>query len=74
MQAAFDYSVTYAHERKQFNQPIATFQLLQGKIADMYTKLNAARSYVYSVGRACDAVKSADATAQVSSSIRVTDV
>ncbi|SNX87579.1 probable isovaleryl-CoA dehydrogenase [Melanopsichium pennsylvanicum] len=54
MQAAFDYSVAYAHERKQFGQRIAEFQLLQGKIADMYTKLNAARSYVYSVGRACD--------------------
>ncbi|TKY90344.1 hypothetical protein EX895_000342 [Sporisorium graminicola] len=56
-QAAFDYAVNYAHERKQFGQPIAEFQLLQGKIADMYTKLNAARSYVYAVGRACDAGK-----------------
>lgn len=43
------------HERKQFGQPIGTFQLMQGKIADMYTKLNASRAYVYAVGRACDA-------------------
>lgn len=55
MQAAFDYSVGYAHERKQFGQRIAQFQLLQAKIADMYTKLGAARSYVYAVARACDA-------------------
>ncbi|GAC98426.1 hypothetical protein PHSY_006020 [Pseudozyma hubeiensis SY62] len=56
-QSAFDYSVKYAHERKQFGQPIAEFQLIQAKIADMYTKINAARSYVYAVGRACDAGK-----------------
>ena len=54
MQAAFDYSVSYAHERKQFGSKIGEFQLMQGKIADMYTKLGAARSYVYAVGRACD--------------------
>ncbi|KAJ9475383.1 putative Acyl-coenzyme A oxidase (putative) [Pseudozyma hubeiensis] len=56
-QSAFDYAVKYAHERKQFGQPIAEFQLIQAKIADMYTKINAARSYVYAVGRACDAGK-----------------
>ncbi|KAF5373932.1 hypothetical protein D9758_000884 [Tetrapyrgos nigripes] len=54
MQAAFDYAVEYVHDRKQFGQPIGTFQLMQGKIADMYTKMNASRSYVYSVARACD--------------------
>ncbi|EFP91308.1 isovaleryl-CoA dehydrogenase [Puccinia graminis f. sp. tritici CRL 75-36-700-3] len=54
MQAAFDVALPYVHERKQFGKPIGTFQLLQGKIADMYTKLNASRSYVYAVGRACD--------------------
>jgi isovaleryl-CoA dehydrogenase len=54
MQAAFDYAVEYVHERKQFGQPIGTFQLMQGKIADMYTKLYASRSYVYAVARACD--------------------
>ncbi|KAJ7137808.1 acyl-CoA dehydrogenase NM domain-like protein [Mycena epipterygia] len=54
MQAAFDYAVEYVHERKQFGQPIGTFQLMQGKIADMYTNLNASRSYVYAVARACD--------------------
>ncbi|KAG6814553.1 hypothetical protein H0H92_000081 [Tricholoma furcatifolium] len=54
MQAAFDEAVEYVHERKQFGQPIGTFQLMQAKIADMYTKLNASRSYVYAVARACD--------------------
>lgn len=57
MQAAFDYAAEYVHDRKQFGQPIGTFQLMQGKIADMYTKMNAARSYVYAVARACDAGK-----------------
>ncbi|KZT61612.1 acyl-CoA dehydrogenase NM domain-like protein [Calocera cornea HHB12733] len=57
MQAAFDVAIDYVHERKQFGQPIGTFQLMQGKIADMYTKLSAARSYVYAVARACDAGK-----------------
>jgi len=54
MQAAFDYAVRYVHERKQFGYPVGTFQLMQGKIADMYTKLYASRSYVYAVARACD--------------------
>ncbi|KAH7889534.1 acyl-CoA dehydrogenase/oxidase [Phlebopus sp. FC_14] len=71
MQASFDYAVEYVHQRKQFGQPIGTFQLMQGewslavrnvesntyyagKIADMYTKVNASRSYVYAVARACD--------------------
>ncbi|KAF9469244.1 isovaleryl-CoA-dehydrogenase [Collybia nuda] len=54
MQAAFDGAVEYVHDRKQFGQPVGTFQLMQAKIADMYTKLNASRSYVYSVARACD--------------------
>lgn len=54
MQAAFDVAVPYVHERKQFGRPVGTFQLLQGKIADMYTKLNASKSYVYAVARACD--------------------
>jgi len=42
------------HERKQFGQPIGTFQLVQGKIADMYTTMNASRAYVYAVAKACD--------------------
>ncbi|KAG9048915.1 hypothetical protein FS837_011729, partial [Tulasnella sp. UAMH 9824] len=54
MQAAFDIAVEYIHDRKQFGQPIGTFELIQGKVADMYTKMNASRSYVYAVGRACD--------------------
>lgn len=71
MQSAFDYAVEYVHDRKQFGQPVGSFQLMQGKsrfllsrcrsqslspakIADMYTKLNASRSYVYAVARACD--------------------
>ena len=55
MAAALDLVLPYVHERKQFGEPIGTFQLLQAKIADMYTNLNAARALVYAVGRACDA-------------------
>jgi len=54
MQAAFDYALDYVHERRQFGQPIGTFQLMQGKVADMYTNLTASRSLVYAVARACD--------------------
>jgi isovaleryl-CoA dehydrogenase len=57
MQACMDVVVPYIHERKQFGQPIGTFQLMQGKIADMYTTMNAARAYVYAVAKACDAGK-----------------
>jgi isovaleryl-CoA dehydrogenase len=57
MQAAMDAVVPYIHERKQFGQPIGTFQLIQGKVADMYTEMNAARAYVYTVAKACDAGK-----------------
>ena len=54
MQAALDVTVPYVHERRQFGMPIGEFQLIQGKLADMYTKLNASRAYVYAVGKACD--------------------
>ncbi|KAI1316598.1 hypothetical protein EDD11_009723 [Mortierella claussenii] len=54
MQSALDITLDYVHQRKQFNQPIGEFQLIQGKIADMYTKLNASRAYVYATARACD--------------------
>ena len=54
MRASFDLVMPYVHDRKQFGQPIGTFQLMQGKIADMYTAMNACRSYVYAVARACD--------------------
>jgi len=54
MRASFDLVMPYIHERKQFGQPIGTFQLMQGKIADMYTAMNACRAYVYAVARACD--------------------
>ncbi len=54
MRACFDLVMPYVHERKQFDRPIGTFQLMQGKIADMYTAMNACRSYVYAVARACD--------------------
>lgn len=54
MQACLDVVLPYIHERKQFNQPIGEFQLIQGKIADMYTELNAARAYVYAVASAAD--------------------
>jgi isovaleryl-CoA dehydrogenase len=54
MQAAMDVVVPYIHERKQFGQPIGEFQLIQGKVADMYTEMNAAKAYVYAVAKACD--------------------
>ncbi len=54
MQACMDVVVPYVHERKQFDQPIGTFQLMQGKLADMYTTMNACKAYVYAVARACD--------------------
>ncbi|STX29579.1 acyl CoA dehydrogenase [Legionella beliardensis] len=55
MQACLDVVLPYVHERKQFNQPIGEFQFIQGKLADMYTELNAARAYLYAVASACDA-------------------
>ena len=55
MQACMDVVVPYIHERKQFGQAIGEFQIMQAKIADMYTTLNASRAYVYAVARACDA-------------------
>lgn len=54
MQAAMDLVLPYIHERRQFGQPIGSFQLMQGKVADMYTRMNAARAYVYAVARSCD--------------------
>jgi isovaleryl-CoA dehydrogenase len=54
MQACMDVVVPYVHERKQFGQPIGEFQLMQGKIADMYVTMNASKSYVYAVAKACD--------------------
>lgn len=54
MQACLDLVMPYVHERKQFDQPIGAFQFIQGKLADMYTDLNASRSYLYAVAKACD--------------------
>jgi isovaleryl-CoA dehydrogenase len=54
MQAAMDVVIPYVHQRRQFGEPIGTFQLVQGKLADMYTTMNACRAYVYAVARACD--------------------
>lgn len=54
MTAALELVLPYVHERKQFDKPIGTFQLMQAKIADMYADLNASRAYVYAVARACD--------------------
>jgi isovaleryl-CoA dehydrogenase len=54
MGACLDAVLPYVHERRQFGQPIGEFQLMQGKLADMYTTMNACRAYVYAVGRACD--------------------
>jgi isovaleryl-CoA dehydrogenase len=58
IQACLDLVVPYIHDRRQFGQPIGEFQFIQGKVADMYTALNACRAYVYAVARACDAGKS----------------
>jgi isovaleryl-CoA dehydrogenase len=58
MAAALDLVLPYVHERKQFGESIGTFQLMQAKVADMYTNLTAARALVYAVGRACDAGRS----------------
>lgn len=55
MQACMDEVIPYLHERKQFGKPIGEFQLMQGKLADMYTTMNASKAYVYAVARACDA-------------------
>lgn len=67
MAACLDEVMPYLKERKQFGQPIGNFQLMQGKIADMYTKMNSARAYVYEVAKACDRgeVTRADAAACV---------
>ena len=54
MAACLDVVIPYVHERRQFGQPIGEFQLMQGKLADLYTTFNACRAYVYAVGRACD--------------------
>jgi isovaleryl-CoA dehydrogenase len=55
MQSCLDTVLPYVHEREQFGQPVGTFQLMQGKLADMYTTMNACRAYVYAVAQACDA-------------------
>jgi isovaleryl-CoA dehydrogenase len=67
MAACLDEIMPYLAERKQFGRPIGDFQLMQGKIADIYTKLGSARAYVYAVARACDEgrVTRADAAACV---------
>jgi isovaleryl-CoA dehydrogenase len=54
MRACLDLVLPYVHDRKQFGQPIGEFQLMQGKVADMYTAMNSCRAYVYAVARACD--------------------
>jgi len=62
MQASLDVVLPYVHQRKQFNQPIGEFQLMQGKIADMYTALSQTRSFVYTVAKAADSKKLDKAT------------
>jgi isovaleryl-CoA dehydrogenase len=54
MQACMDVVTPYIHERQQFGQPIGEFQLVQGKVADMYVGMNACKAYVYAVAKACD--------------------
>lgn len=67
MQACLDIVLPYVQDRKQFGQPIGAFQLMQAKVANMYVALNSARSYVYSVAKACDAGRTtrADAAAAI---------
>jgi isovaleryl-CoA dehydrogenase len=60
MAACMDAVVPYVHDRKQFGQPIGEFQLMQGKLADMYSTMMATRAYVYAVGQACDRAKTPD--------------
>ena len=68
MQAALDYVIPYVQTRQQFSKPLSDFQLIQAKLADMYTKLNASRAFVYSVARNCDEAKKnkTDASSKVS--------
>jgi isovaleryl-CoA dehydrogenase len=54
MQACMDVVVPYLHDRKQFDRPIGEFQIMQAKLADLYTTMNAAKAYVYAVAKACD--------------------
>ncbi|HCY64738.1 MAG TPA: acyl-CoA dehydrogenase [Oxalobacteraceae bacterium] len=61
MQACMDVVIPYVHERKQFDQPIGEFQLMQGKLADMYSTMMACKAYVYAVGQACDRAKTPEA-------------
>ena len=65
MQSCMDVVLPYVHERKQFGEAIGTFQLMQGKLADMYTTMNAAKAYVYAVAAALDKAKGKDASAGV---------
>jgi isovaleryl-CoA dehydrogenase len=55
MQAGLDTVIPYVHQRQQFGQPIGEFQLMQGKLADMYSTMMACKAYVYALGKACDA-------------------
>jgi isovaleryl-CoA dehydrogenase len=70
MVACLDVVLPYVHERTQFDQPIGGFQLMQGKLADMYTALNAARAYVYAVAQACDRARRRARTRPARSSSR----
>jgi len=65
MQACMDLVVPYVHERKQFGQAIGEFQLMQGKLADMYSTMMACKAYVYAVGQACDRASSPEAVRQL---------
>lgn len=67
IQACLDIVIPYIHDRKQFNKPIGEFQFIQGKVADMYTALNASRAYLYAVAQACDnqSVKRQDAASVI---------
>jgi len=68
--AALDVVLPYIHERRQFGQPIGTFELMQGKVADMYASLNASRAYVYAVARAATRALAGDAMRRAASCSR----
>jgi len=65
MQACMDLVVPYVHDRKQFGQAIGEFQLMQGKLADMYSTMMACKAYVYAVGQACDRATTPEAVRQL---------
>src|SRR3546814_6286486 len=71
MQAVMDVVVPYIHDRKQFGQAIGEFQLIQGKVADLYTTLQASRAFCYAVGKNLDQLRSEEHTSELQSLMRI---